>query len=68
MATEATHSSEAIVEPISEQVEQATSSPDLEAVAPGGFHVIRRNGKVTGFDVIQQADCMPPRFRPPARR
>ncbi len=25
-------------------------NPELAAVAPGGFHVIRRNGKVTGFD------------------
>ena len=30
--------------------ERIAGNPELEAVAPGGFHVIRRNGKVTGFD------------------
>ena len=27
-----------------------TASPEMAAVAPGEIHVIRRNGKVTGFD------------------
>ena len=30
--------------------EQTTPHSDLAAIAPGEFKVIRRNGKVTGFD------------------
>ena len=51
MATEAAHTTavatDAQLPPASQP---QASEAELAAYAPGGFHVIRRNGKVTGFN------------------
>jgi ribonucleoside-diphosphate reductase alpha chain len=40
----------------------SVSAAELAAVAPGGLHVIRRNGKVTGFDSNKIAVAMTKAF------
>ena len=47
---------------------QATGSAlDVAATAPGAIRVIRRNGKVTGFDASKINIAVTKAFPPPAR-
>ncbi len=50
MATQTATNHLTAIETGSHKAHREHGNPELAAVAPGGFHVIRRNGKVTGFD------------------
>ncbi len=64
MATEGAHSTD-VAEDIAVPPHQGTptnATPEIQANAPGGLRVIRRNGKVTNFDVNKIAVAMTKAF------
>ncbi|MGB5254985.1 MAG: ribonucleoside-diphosphate reductase subunit alpha [Sedimenticolaceae bacterium] len=63
MATEGAHSDVAEDIAVPPQQENSTNAtPEIQANAPGGLRVIRRNGKVTNFDANKIAVAMTKAF------
>ncbi len=64
MATEGAHSKD-VAEDLAvppQQSNQTNATPEIQANAPGGLRVIRRNGKVTNFDANKIAVAMTKAF------
>jgi len=62
MATQASTIHGEVSDPTPPLTKPSGPSPELTAMAPGGVQVIRRNGKVTGFDANKIAVAMTKAF------